>query len=320
MLRWLLVLVVMVAPATATAQPRPTIAATTRAWNAALAAGRRVATLGQQRAAIARRWQDELRAVDRLKNAPRSWRRDRELRDKLAEANEVAKQLETINAALAVAQRQLVAARRAVVAAIDAELAAGPSAPRRARLERARTQVAPRQPRARRIVLPDLQIDPLADPEELDQQASALRASERELAQQIQGLEAQAAELERVAMLRRQHERTREMDQRDDNSVRRSNGATGGDGRTDGAAAPETDGDGGDGAPPPGFEMDATVTLAEIIDQPTIDSLKSAQRSGDPARRAEAARRARDAVARKLQQLRARRRQVEERARSLRGE
>ena len=280
-----------------------------------MVADRQVSQRVARRNELAQRWQDELHAVDRLKDSPRSWRRDRELRDKLSEANEVGTQLETANAELAVAQSQLVAARRVLLAAIDSELATGPTTARRARLDQARAAIVPASPRVHRIVLPDMQIDPLADPEELDQQASAVRQTEVELHNQIVGLEAQAAELERVAMLRKQHDRAREMDQRDDNNARK--GATP-NGRSGEAALTATDG--AAARPDPAFEVDASITLAEVVDPSTIDSLNRAQRSGDPRQRAAAAKQARDAVASKLDQLRAKRKLIEDRARQLRGQ
>jgi hypothetical protein len=66
------------------------------------------------------------------------------------------------------------------------------------------------------------------------------------------------------------------------------------------------------------FESDATVVLAEVVDPSTIDSLHRASRSGDPAQRALAAKKARDAVAARLEQLRQKRAQIEARARQLR--
>lgn len=324
-MRWLLVLVLVagVCP-TSTAWAESLLDKTTVAWNAALAAEARVSQLATQRSSLAKRWQDELKAVDRLKNAPRSWRRDAELREKLSEANEVGTQLERVTADLARAQTQLANARRAVVAAIDTELAAGPSAPRKAQLARARAQVMPQNRKARRIVLPDSKIDPHADPEELDQQAAALREAEAELQKQIKGLETQAKELERIAMLRKQHDRTKEMDQRDDNSSRKNPNGTGGRGgtaaeATDNPAEPSPTDPGGGGGPPANFEMDAQITLAEVVDPATIDSLKSSERSGDPSKRAVVAKQTRDAVAKKLEQLRAQRKKVEERAKQLRG-
>ena len=55
-----------------------------------------------------------------------------------------------------------------------------------------------------------------------------------------------------------------------------------------------------------------------MIDRTTIDGLTRAQRSGDPAKRAEAARSARDAVALRLDQLKKKRAQIEARAKQLR--
>jgi hypothetical protein len=325
MSRWLFVLVLSVASmATAWAQSSPIVETTTRAYNASAAAERRVGDLANQRTALAQRYEDELRSIDRLKNQRASWRRDRELRDQLSEANETAKTLATVTSDLAAAQAELATARRVLLAAIDTELALAPAAPRKAQLDRARAQITPARRTAHRIVLPDLQIDPLADPEELDQQAAALRASEAELTRQIIGLDTQAKELERVAMLRKQHDRTNEMDRREDNTshrnattANRGGEAAASDGNSPQAPAPDTR-PGESGAPPPSFEAEASVVLAEVVDTSTLDSLQRSQRSADPAQRADIARRVRDAVTAKRDQLRTKRAQIESRAKQLR--
>jgi hypothetical protein len=294
---------------------------TTRAWNVSVAAERHAVDLSGQRNGLAQRYQDELRSIDGLKNQRPSWRRDRELRDQLSEANETATKLAATTTDLAKAQTDLATARRALVTAIDAELATNPAAPRRVQLGKARAQVVPQTRRAaQRIVLPDMQIDPLADPEELDQQAAAFRESEVELQKQIVGLEAQGKELDNVAQLRKAHDRTTELDHREDNNSHRNTTQPSGGhtlGLTDANPAPPEAG----GAPPPGdrsFEMDATIILADVVDPSTLDGLNRAQRSGDPAQRAIAARKTRDAVAAKLDQLRAKRKQIEELAKQAR--
>ena len=60
-----------------------------------------------------------------------------------------------------------------------------------------------------------------------------------------------------------------------------------------------------------GFESEATVALSGIVDASTIDTLNRAQRSGDPSQRALAAKKARDAVAGRLEQLRKKRAEIE---------
>lgn len=315
-LRWMLVVWLAVAPAaTAWGQSAPAqtpIVTTTRAWNAAMDAERRVGQLATQRNTLNLRYQQELDAVDRIKKQKASWRRDRELRDALSEANETARQLAAVTAELTKAQQRLAAARRDLVAKIDAELATNPVPQRRAQLDRARAQVMPQtRSRVHRIVLPDMKIDPLADPEELDQQAAALRDAELALQAQIKGLEVQATELERIARIREQHERTAELDRREDTSSRRTPGSGGGRvasealGDRPSPSSPDTS------SPPPSFEMDLKIALADVIDPTTIATLDRAQRSGDPADRAAAAKQARDAVAKKLQQIQQKRKEVE---------
>jgi hypothetical protein len=317
-----------VAFATAQAQSNQLTDATTRAWNTSSAAEQNLMRATKTWSEINGKFRIELEAVQRLKNSPKSWRRDRELRGKLADSEALGRQLEAASADVRRATEALAAARRTLIAAIDAELASQPVAGRKAQLDRARAQVLPKTKKATRIVLPDMQIDPLADPEELDQQAKAILAAEAELANQLKGLEAQASELQRIAMLRKQHDRSNEMDRRDDNSTRK--GATPG-GRSSGGSlqgdaseapnspspAPPTDTTGRPDVST--FEQDATITLAEIVDPSTIEELNRAQRSNDPSKRAQVAKLTRDVVAKKLQLLRDKRKAVEDRASKLRS-
>jgi hypothetical protein len=325
MVRWLVVLFLTVASATGWAQSTSGSLqdTTTRAWNASAAAEQALGRANRTWNDINTKFRVELDAVTRLKNSPKSWRRDRELRAKIADADALGRQLESASADVRRAAEQLAAARRTLVAAIDAELKANPGAPRKTQLDRARAQVAPQSRKATRIVLPDMQIDPLADPEELDQQAKAILDAETELANQLKGLEAQAKELERIAVLRKQHDRSNELDRRDDNNARKGATPTTARGGVSGSLE-----DAGNSPAPPNeptgrpdvssFEMDATITLADIVDPSTIEELNRAQRSNDPATRAAVARLTREAVAKKLQQLRDKRKQVENRAANLR--
>ena len=336
MSRWWLVLVLTLASATGWAQ---SAAVTAKAQADARVLEQRITALGGQRTALARKYEDELKAVDRLKKQRASWRRDRELRDSLADANETAGQLAAASAELTKAQTALAAARRTLLARIDAELAAGATGPRARDLTTWKAQLVPQAaPRPiHRIVIPDTSIDPLADPEELDQAAAALRDSEAELTRQVKGLEKQAQDLDDVAKLRKAHERADLLAHRDDDSPHRaqtpSTSRTAGAGALgdSGASAPEagspdpTGGGGGGGATTGGggasassFESDATLVLADVIDPSTIEQLTKAQRSGDPAQRALAAKRARDAVAARLDQLRKKRLQIEAEAKARR--
>ncbi len=323
MLRWLVVLCLAVASTTGWAQSGSLMDTTTRAWNASVAAEQALTRATRTWNEINARFRVELDAVARLKNAPKSWRTDRELRSKIADADALGRQLETASAVVRRATEQLAAARRTLIAAIDTELAAQPAAPRRAQLDRARALVVPQTRKATRIVLPDMQIDPLADPEELDQQAKAIRAAELELGNQLKGLEAQAKELERIAVLRKQHGRAIEINNRDDNSTRKGAtpaGSRGGAGEVTADDSPAPGPPQNEGGRPDvsTFESDAKVTLAEIVDPSTIDELTRAQRSDNPDKRAAVAKLTRDAVARKLQQLRDKRKAVEDRAATLR--
>lgn len=311
MLRWWLVLVLVVASATAWAQP----ATLGRAQDAVVAAARTTGQLAGQRDGLRQRLNEELAAIDRLKQGPRGWRTKSQLEDRLSDANETRKQLEAAEARLADAHRRLAAARGQLVAAIDVELAAAPTVARAEALQRLRAQhVAKRE--ARRIVLPDTKIDPRLDPEELDEQVAAIREGEATLDRQIAGLESQAKELQRIEDLRRQHDRTLELDKRDDNTSRRNAqqpAAVRGAADSAGGLAPSAEGGGGGFSSGGGamFETDAQVVLPEVVEPAILDGITKAQRSGDPGQRAVAVRKARDAVATKRDQLRKKRLEIE---------
>lgn len=322
MRRWLLVLAIAVASSTASAESRqavPSPAGTSMTEIAVRSAEQLATRLAAKREALAKRYQDQLAQVDRLKNQRASWRRDRELRDSLSESLETANELSAATHELAQARGGLESARRAYLVAIDAELGAGAPPARVQLLNRARAQLVPQITNApRRIIIPDFEVDPLADPEELEQRAAELHASEEDLSRQLAGLKAQATELDHLAVLRKQHERAGDLFNRDDdephhNTVRAT-------------SEPGTSPDEGGGAGKPNapgwvsgsFESLAPIVLADVINASTLLSLEAAQRSGDPAQRAEAARRAGDEVARRISEVRKRRQEIEARARQIR--
>jgi hypothetical protein len=296
----------------------------------------KVTQLSAQRTKAAQRYQDQLAAVDRLKKQKASWRRDRELRESLADSADAANQATTLDTQLATAIRTLAQARRDLVAAIDREKPTATGA-RATQLDQLRTQVtALLGPAPKKIVLPDAEVDPLADPEELDQQAQAIAETEKQLANQVAGLDSQAADLAHIADLHKHHDRANEMMLDDDDQPRRNvqhsskepgasdtftptNGAPQGAGGTDTGGGQGGGAGSFNGASGSTFETEATFVLGEVIDHSTIDSLTRAQRSGDPAKRAEAARLARDAVAQRLDQLKKKRAQIEARAKQLRA-
>jgi hypothetical protein len=323
MRRWLLVLAIAVVSSTASADPRqavPSPAVTATTETAVRSVEQLVSHLATKREALAKRYQDQLAQIDRLKNQRASWRRDRELRDSLSESLETANQLSAATHELAQARGDLESARRAYLVAIDAELGAGAPPARAQLLIRAKAQLVPQITDApRRIIIPDFEVDPLADPEELEQRAAELRASEEDLARQLAGLKAQATELDHLAVLRKQHERAGDLFNRDDDEPHHNTARLAGDSGT------SPDEGGGAGKPSaPGwasgsFENLAPIVLADVINASTLLSLEAAQRSGDPGQRAEAARRAGDEVGRRISEVRKRRLEIEARARQLRA-
>lgn len=329
MCRWFLVLFLTMASAIAWAQPVPPSSATTKSQEVVVVAERRVSQLLVQRQALNARWQGELSTIDRLKQKKKTWNQERELKEKLSAANETAGQLQKLDRDLRAAQAQLAGARRMLVAAIDAELATKPAPARAQQLAALRARLFPqvKPPAAHRIAIPNLEVDPNADPEDLDAQAAELRQIEAELLRQANSLDKQSKDLEQVAELRRSHERTIALDRREDNTpTRNAPQNSGGRGLGAESASPSSDdasggGPGGDQSPPPadmGFESEATVVLQDVVDPSTIDTLTSAQRSGDPSKRSKAAAKTRDAVKQKLELVRQKRALIEQRAKQLR--
>jgi hypothetical protein len=333
---------------TAWADSAQSAAQTDRAAAAEVASEQAVARLTQTRAQLSARYQDQLATIDKLKKQKASWRRDRELNTAQADAKDTGDKLAVLDKQLAAAQGQLATSRTAAVKAIDAE---SPTAtgPRVQQLAKLRAQLAPAKV-VKKIVIPDATIDPLADPDELDHQAAAIKDSEAALARQVKDLESQADELEHVAEIRKQHERAGEIALREDDQPHRNaqassqdkalgdhtptagapgggasggagqtngGGTSGGTGTTGGTAGGDTFSGGDRGA---GYEAEASQVLGEVIDRSTIEGMMRASRSGDPAQRAQAAKQARDAVAARLEQLKKQRAAIEARAKALKAQ
>ncbi|HEY1552607.1 MAG TPA: hypothetical protein VGG28_32485 [Kofleriaceae bacterium] len=337
------VCVLAVASATAWAQPGPTAAQTvagataaqTAATDQALAAVNK-ALLGVSQIATARNkldqlYKDQLAASDRLKNERQSWRRDRDLRASMADANDTAKRLEAMNKDLVAATSVLATARKTLATAIDVELAAGTNGVRGGQLARTRAELdAVLGAKPKKIVMPDdVDIDTL-DPEDLEQQAQAIADTEKQLANQVAGLDQQATELARLAELRKSHDRANDMMIREDDQPHRDVHSTSGTTTAGIAASPSNGAAGGAAGTPTGgndfngggdkgtsFESEATFVLGEVIDPSTLDTLARASKSGDPAKRAAAARATRDAVAARLEQLKKKRALIEQREKQL---
>jgi hypothetical protein len=297
----------------------------------AKAAEQRLVQLTNHRIAQRRYHDQQLAAIDRLKKQKASWRRDRELNKAYADANDTAKRLTALDNQIKAAQQTLGKAKSAVVIAIDAELAAGATGARRDQLTKLRAQLSPAAPAPKKIVIPDAEIDLLADSEELERQAAALAAVERQLEAQRKGLDQQHKDLKLVADLRSAHDRAGELSTRDDDQPHRGAqrpSSRGDEAQTasapqDGAGAgggdTSTGGEnfGSDKLPTASFESSA-IALGEVIDKSTIEGMLRLSRSADPKQRAEAARMARDAVKKRLDQLQQKRKKIEERMKLLR--
>jgi hypothetical protein len=229
----------------------------------------------------------------------------------------------------ATAASALAASRRALLAAIDAELAAGATGDRAKALAAERAKLAPQVgPAPKKIVIPSCD-DSLGDPEELDQCATALRESEVELKKQADSLDAQAKELAHQAELRSQHDRAIEIGTREDDqphrtaqpSSTRDNAAsapTGGAGGGSGSGGGGGDTGGGGHTSTLATENEVTVVLGDVVDRGTIEGYARALKSGDRKQRAEAAEKAAAAVKARLDKVKTQRVAIEARAKALR--
>jgi hypothetical protein len=272
----------------------------------------------------------QIAEAERLQKQRASWRRDRQLKERRAEAHATAGRIAALDQRVRELQTRLEREQRALLAAIDAELRAGaPTVDRRRRLD-GWTAVARRGlARTKKIVLPDDRIDPLADPEDLEFQARRIAASEKELEREIDALVRRAERFHRMDALRQKRNRASELGGLDDNRPRRSTGRIGTQGERDdgpaagfdGDSAPDNDEGGGSPAPEdPGVgETDPVVVLADVVDAGTIDALRRAESSGDPLARARAAERAHSQVKAQLERLKRTRGAIDRRIKQLRG-
>jgi hypothetical protein len=288
---------------------------------------------------LARQYEGELQEIDRLKRQRASWRRDRLIRDQLRASHDTARALAAADQRIRRLDASLATQRGRLVAAIDRELAAAPTAERRQALARWRAGAQREHRRdAKKIVVPDERMDPLADPEELEDHAALLHQSEAELARELARLEQQAGRYRYMVTLSAKRERAAELGRLDDDqprrtSVRSGTGASSGDVQDDAPPAtpapPAPPPPPGEEDPPDGRGPDEDtggaltgldVVLADVVDTSTLDALRAADRSANPAVKARAAERASAQVRARLERLRAQRKRIQERAQELRTE
>jgi hypothetical protein len=311
--------------------------------------GQQAARVAERRA-LSRSYEAELRELDRLKRSKASWRRDRLVRSKKAELQATADKLSRVDAGLRTLAGQLKVQRQALLAAIDRELALAPPQSRANLLRRMRGQIAATlRPPARKIILPDDSLDELADPAELAEQIALIQQAERELRREREVLRQREDRYARMSRLREQRDRAGQMSELDRNDVRRSPGRVdgsggraasedsasgGGDGANSGGSSAE-DADPSEPAPPdfgsgeisdsaeppaavdPSFEQ-SSIALADVVDAPTLDSLRRAGRSPSPKRRAEVASRARKQVESRIDRLQRSRQIIQQHLRKIR--
>ncbi len=302
---------------------------------------REVARLGAERQELARIHDEKAAGIAALKAQRASWARDRKLQTLLAESKDMASRLDRKDAELRGLAGVLLIERRALIAAIDRELAAQPPPPadRVATLERRRGQLVAAVS-GPPLHVPAWTIEPDDDAEDLRFKAAALAQSERALLAEEARLDARVAYFRNQAKLARSRLRADEQDIFADEEPRRGGGGTqearGDDDQADtpatGNHSPPTGPPEFENPPPVGpvpltpdgrgvdLAADPSVILVDIVAAGTLDELRRAERSGDPESMARAAERASQEVEARAARVRALRLEMERRAAQLRGE
>jgi hypothetical protein len=310
-------------------------AAITEARARALSSARQSAgRLAVRKRSLRRVHDQHTAAIEKLARQRASWNRDRKIANLKASAQATAKQLTAIDRQLAAARREMVAAQRQLLAAARRELEAGVEGGRARQLRQLETSLARAlRPPARKIIVPDEKLDPLADPEELEELARLIARAEAQLRAEERKLERQVAYFRNQQRLRTQRDRARDIERLDGEGVRRTTGIGAASDRASGAdsASPEADDGGGlggsDGESPPDNQSESpevsletsSVVLADVIDDVTAADLRRASRSTNPALRARAASRAQREVQGKLRQLRRQQQLIRRRVDTLRN-
>jgi hypothetical protein len=286
--------------------------------------GERRVKADAERKKLATAYAAKTREVQKLKGQRKSWSRDDKLKQRLAEARDMAAKLDKRAAEVRILDQALRGERQALVKAIDAELPNADAA-RQNKLRKLRADAVSRLPRKVRVA--DEEVDPLDDPDDLDAKARALAQSERELADEEKKLAGRVAYYRKQARLKRAQVNATQDPFNDDTPRRKGgNGQTTEQGRED-----DDNGAGITDASPPapgeadGFTMepddaDPAAVYEDVVEPETAEALRKAERSGDPESRARAAERARKDVVDRAARLKKKRLEIERRARELRGE
>ena len=317
--------------------------ATNRAARSETIAQKSLAALKGKRSTLRKSYNAQLAEIDKLGRQRASWNRDRQLSKKKSASAALAKQLAKLDKQLRRASRVLQKRRQKLLRAVESELGGSVAGKRASELRRLRAALGKRlRPKAKKIIVPELAIDRLADPEELEEQASLIARAERQLRKEDEKLEERYRYYLKQQKLRAQSERATEIARRDDESVRRSPGLgssdqRGGASNQESEPGPQSDGDPNEGGAGGGDSDDgvdlsdggsesrdltlesSSVILADVVDDVTAADLRRAGRSANPGQRAKAAKKARAQLKAKLKRLRKQRKLIEKRARELRS-
>jgi hypothetical protein len=264
-------------------------------------------------------YQSKTADIARLKAQPASFHRNRMLDALLRESKDMATAMTRHAERLRAADRVLLTERKALVSAIDRELVATTDPARRTSLEALKNETASQirlASKLRRLALADESIDPLDDPEDLEEKAASLAESEARLRREEVRLGKRVAYFQKQDQLEQHRRRSSEADLFRDEQPRqvthKSVPPVHNDKQPDnpGLVNPFTADD--------RETADAEILLSDVVLPGTLSELKRAEQAGDPQSRAMATERARQEIRARAEQLRQRRVEMERRARELR--
>ncbi len=309
--------------------------ASERAQSKLLAAKQVERTLSRNKQNLRGTYNKQLSEVDRLKRSRASWRRDRQLREQKARSQKTASALQLLDRRIRSQKLSVVQAKKSLSTAIANELAHNPTSVRRSQLSKTLATLGVRRRASpRKITMPDLELDELADAEELLTQIALIEQAQAKLNKQESSLGKRANHYAYMDTLRRKRQRAGELGAFDDTGVRRSigrigtetgrNSGTGFEGDASGGQSPPSN-DEAPGAPlagetPGGNDFAAaSVVLSDVVDAQTQNALRQAQRSTSPRTKAQAAKRAQSQVKKQLNELAAGKARIMRHLRRLRG-
>jgi len=280
---------------------------------------------------LRKQYNAQLVEVDRLKRSRSSFRRNRKLAKQKALSQRTATQLQGAELAWRKTQQRFKVDTQKLTGHIALEMTLSPSLTRKRYLKGLGRRLAPLRSKvqSKKIILPDLELDVFADPEELQEQLTLMQKAETQLQTQAQRLRKRTRHFSRMLALQTQQNHVENWGIGEDirrlAAPQRVNEGLGA--AQDATQAPSPDSsppnsppspdsplpspappDSPLPSPSPGFDessslAETSIVLGNIVDSNTQTMLRFAQQSASPAMKAKATRKAHDQVQARLLRL-----------------